>query len=68
MSVRGTLDRLGWTRGSVSDHGVIQEFFKHFPAADATALLEVEPGIPIGNRRLVGGPEGDARFLPGRVV
>ena len=49
MSVRGTLDRFGWTRGSASDHGVIQEFTKHFPAADATAVLEVEPGIPIGN-------------------
>jgi predicted DNA-binding WGR domain protein len=49
MSVRGTLEKLGWTRGSASDHGVIQEFTKHFPTAGVTAVAEVEPGIPIGN-------------------
>jgi predicted DNA-binding WGR domain protein len=49
MSVRGTLEKLGWLRGNLSDHGVIQEFTKHFPAAGVTAVAEVEPGIPIGN-------------------
>jgi predicted DNA-binding WGR domain protein len=47
-AARGTLERLGWVRGSCSDHGIIQEFYKSFPAAGVTAVLEVEPGIPIG--------------------
>jgi predicted DNA-binding WGR domain protein len=48
LAVRGTLDKLGWARGSASDHGVVGEFFKHFPGAGVTALLQVEPGIPLG--------------------
>ena len=44
----GTMEKLGWTRGSASDHGVIQEFLKPFPAADVTAVLENEDGIPLG--------------------
>jgi hypothetical protein len=48
LAVRGTLDKLGWARGSASDHGVVGEFFKHFPGAGVTALLQVEPGIPMG--------------------
>jgi hypothetical protein len=47
-AARGTLERLGWVRGSCADHGIIQEFYKDFPAADVIAVLEVEPGIPIG--------------------
>jgi predicted DNA-binding WGR domain protein len=47
-AARGTLERLGWVRGSAADHGMIQEFYKDFPAAGVTALLEVEPGIPLG--------------------
>ncbi len=46
--VRGTLEKLGWTRGSVTDHGMIVEFYKPFPSANVSALLEVEPGIPMG--------------------
>jgi hypothetical protein len=26
----------------------VQEFFKHFPGAGVTAVLQVEPGIPMG--------------------
>jgi predicted DNA-binding WGR domain protein len=48
LAVRGTLEKLGWARGSASDHGVVQEFFKHFPGAAVTAVLQVEPGIPMG--------------------
>jgi hypothetical protein len=47
-AVRWTLEGAGWVRGSADDHGVIQEFYKHFPAAGVSALAEVEPGIPIG--------------------
>ncbi|HTU20542.1 MAG TPA: DUF4132 domain-containing protein, partial [Gemmataceae bacterium] len=44
----GTMEKLGWTRGSADDHGVIQEFIKQFPAADVTAVIENEDGIPLG--------------------
>jgi predicted DNA-binding WGR domain protein len=44
----GTMDKLGWTRGSADDHGVIMEFCKQFPAADVTALIENEDGIMLG--------------------
>jgi len=44
----GTMEKLGWTRGSAADHGVIQEFLKPFPAAGVTAILENEEGIPLG--------------------
>jgi hypothetical protein len=49
MSLRGTLEKLGWLRGSASDHGMIQEFSKHFPGGGVSAILETDPGIPIGN-------------------
>jgi predicted DNA-binding WGR domain protein len=48
LALRGTLEKRGWTRGSAADHGVIQEFSKPFPGAGVTALLEIEPGIPLG--------------------
>ncbi|HZT79336.1 MAG TPA: DUF4132 domain-containing protein, partial [Gemmataceae bacterium] len=47
-AVRWTLEKSGWVRGSTSDHGIIQEFYKQFPGSAVTAVLEVEPGIPIG--------------------
>ncbi|HTU93527.1 MAG TPA: DUF4132 domain-containing protein, partial [Gemmataceae bacterium] len=43
----GTMEKLGWTRGSASDHGVIQEFSKQFPAANVTAVIENQEGIPL---------------------
>jgi hypothetical protein len=49
MSLRGTLERCGWVRGSAYDHGIIQEFYKQFPGSDVSVVLENEPGIPIGN-------------------
>jgi predicted DNA-binding WGR domain protein len=48
FSVRGTLEKSGWTRGSAADHGVIQEYFKPFPGSGVTSLLELDPGIPLG--------------------
>ncbi len=44
----GTMEQVGWTRGSASDHGVIQEFSKPFPAQGVTAVLENEPGVMLG--------------------
>jgi hypothetical protein len=44
----GTMEQLGWTRGSASDHGVIEEFSKPFPAQGVTAVLENEPGVMLG--------------------
>jgi predicted DNA-binding WGR domain protein len=44
----GTMEKLGWTRGSASDHGVITEFLKPFPAADVTAIVENEDGVMLG--------------------
>lgn len=43
----GILDRTGWTRGVPQDGGVYFEHTKHFPGADATAVLQYD-GIPIG--------------------
>ncbi len=48
LAVRGTLEKLGWVRGSASDHGVVQNFAKQFPGANVTAFVDVEPGIPMG--------------------
>ena len=47
QSTRGTLERLSWVRGSVTDHGMIVEFYKAFPG-NVSKLLEIEPGIPMG--------------------
>ncbi len=47
----GTMEQLGWTRGSAADHGVIEEFSKPFPAQGVTAVLENEPGVMLGLMR-----------------
>lgn len=44
----GTMEKLGWARGSASDHGVIMEFSKQFPAAGVTAVIENEDGVMLG--------------------
>jgi predicted DNA-binding WGR domain protein len=48
QALRGTLERHGWVRGSSSDHGVVQDFFKQFPGAGLTVIADVEPGIALG--------------------
>jgi predicted DNA-binding WGR domain protein len=48
LALRGTLERLGWTRGSPANHGMLMEFVKPFPGPAVTAVLENEPGIPMG--------------------
>ena len=47
-ALMGTMEKLGWTRGSADNHGVITEFSKQFPAADVTAVIENEDGVMLG--------------------
>ncbi len=47
-ALMGTMEKLGWTRGSADNHGVILEFSKPFPAADVTAILENADGVMLG--------------------
>ncbi len=44
----GILERLGWTRGQPEDAGVVHQHSKSFQHAELTAVLEYEPGVPIG--------------------
>ncbi len=46
--VWGFTDKRGWDRGSSSNHGVVMEFAKFFPAANVTAVFDIEPGIARG--------------------
>jgi hypothetical protein len=47
-ALMGTMEKLGWTRGSAADHGVIQEFSKPFSAAGVTAIIENKNGVMLG--------------------
>src|SRR5262249_2585136 len=42
MTFKGRADRLGSTRGSVSDAGSIPSYFKSFPSAGVDVFLELE--------------------------
>lgn len=44
----GTLDRLGWTRGTPQDAGIFAEHSKQFPGAGVTAVVQYEDGVPAG--------------------
>lgn len=46
--VWGFMEKRGWDRGSSSDHGVVMEFAKWYPAANVTAVIDIEPGIARG--------------------
>ena len=48
VSLVGTLDRLGWTRGTPLDAGVFHEHDKPFYGANVTAVVSYEDGVPIG--------------------
>jgi hypothetical protein len=52
--VWGFMDKRGWDRGSSSDHGVVLEFAKHYPAASVTAVIDIEPGIARGGLDMLG--------------
>jgi predicted DNA-binding WGR domain protein len=47
-AVWGKMEKLLWSRGSSSDHGVVTEFYKFFPAAKVSAIIEITPGIARG--------------------
>ncbi len=48
LTMLGILERLDWMRGQPQDGGVFYQHFKPFPQANITAVLEYEPGIPVG--------------------
>jgi hypothetical protein len=60
-AVWGGAEKLGWTRGSSDDHGVIMEFVKPFPSAGVTAVFNIEPGIARGMLDML----GEQRILRG---
>ena len=47
MTFRGRAEKLGWTRGSVTDGGCMDAYRKVFPGAGVEAFLGVE-GLYIG--------------------
>ena len=46
--LRGLLERRRWRRGAPQDAGAVCWYVKHFPRADLTAQLELDPGFSIG--------------------
>ncbi|MHC5540910.1 DUF4132 domain-containing protein, partial [Singulisphaera rosea] len=42
MTFKGRAEKLGWTRGSVTDGGGIEAYRKTFPAAGAEVFLQLE--------------------------
>lgn len=65
--VWGFMDKRGWDRGSSSDHGVVMEFAKHYPAANVTAVIDIDPGIARGGLDLLSSEQTitGCYFLPG---
>jgi hypothetical protein len=45
VSVAGGLEKAGWVRGVLHDHGDFHEHSKHFPGAGVAAVVEYEPGL-----------------------
>lgn len=43
-----TLDRQGWERGVPQDGGFIYSHSRPFPGSGVTAVVQYEPGVPIG--------------------
>ncbi|MCA9115492.1 MAG: DUF4132 domain-containing protein [Planctomycetaceae bacterium] len=48
LTLLGILNRNGWTRGMPQDNGVFMEHYKHFFAAELTAVVTYENGIAMG--------------------
>ena len=46
--LRRVLERRRWRRGTPQDGGGVRWFTKHFPRADLTAQIELDPGFSIG--------------------
>lgn len=49
ISLASTLEKLGWTRGALGDHGDFYEHVKYFESADVTAVIMYEDGIMVGS-------------------
>lgn len=49
VSVIGTLEKSGWQRGNLHDHGDFYEYAKFFRDLQVTAVITVEPGLWAGN-------------------
>ena len=49
VSVASFLEQAGWQRGLLQDHGDFHEYHKHFPSAQVTAVVEMEPGLWVSN-------------------
>jgi predicted DNA-binding WGR domain protein len=49
VAVAGRLEKAGWLRGNLHDHGDFHEYYKQFPAAGLTAVVEVHPGMWASN-------------------
>ncbi len=66
--VWGFTEKRGWDRGSSSDHGVVMEFAKFFPAANVTAVFDIEPGIARGGLDMLSSEQTITRcyFLSGQ--
>ncbi|MGL5082274.1 MAG: DUF4132 domain-containing protein [Microcoleaceae cyanobacterium] len=47
-SLVGTLEKLGWTRGTPQDGGVFDLHYKQFEQANITAVIGYREGIPVG--------------------
>ncbi len=69
VSVASTLEKAGWSRGYLHDHGDFHEYYKFFPGGGVTAIVRVDPGLWASN---IADPTEQALphcwFLPGQAV
>jgi predicted DNA-binding WGR domain protein len=49
VSVASYLEKSGWQRGHVHDHGDFHEHVKHFPSANVTAVTQYEGDLWVSN-------------------
>jgi hypothetical protein len=49
VSVASYLEKSGWQRGPLQDHGDFSEHFKHFPSADLSAMTEYDDALWASN-------------------
>jgi predicted DNA-binding WGR domain protein len=49
VSVAGYLEKSGWQRGQVQDHGDFHEHVKHFPSANLTAVTQYDGDLWVSN-------------------
>jgi len=62
MTFRGRADRLGWTRGSVVDAGMVSTYRKSFAQAGVEAFLSID-GLSMGGDMTAEVTLGDACFV-----